>query len=165
MFKLASRLRRAHQAAREARAPGSADQEFGSKHVLPHHPARRNECEPLIFRQIDVHCQQPECNRCGAPMRSPVKRIPVKSARLDTRITPDLLDQLRRAAEIQGRTVSDYVAATLQAAVRKDITEVEIIRLSREDSEKFAAALIDPPPANAAMKRAIAHHRRLVEAK
>ena len=98
-------------------------------------------------------------------MRSPVKRIPVKSARLDTRITPDLLDQLRRAAEIQGRTVSDYVAATLQAAVRKDITEVEIIRLSREDSEKFAAALIDPPPANAAMKRAIARHRRLVEAK
>lgn len=89
----------------------------------------------------------------------------VKSARLDTRITPDLLDQVRRAAEIQGRSVSDYVAATLQAAVQRDIAEVEIIRLSREASEKFAAALIDPPPLNAALKRAFAHHRRLVEAK
>lgn len=98
-------------------------------------------------------------------MRGPVKRPPAKSARLDTRVTPDLLDQIRRAAEIQGRSVSDYVAATLQAAVQRDITEIEVIRLSREASEKFAAALIDPPPANAAMKRAIAHHRRLVETK
>jgi len=87
---------------------------------------------------------------------------PVKSARLDTRITPDLLDQVRRAAEVQGRSVSDYVAATLQAAVQRDIAEVEIIRLSREASEKFAAALIDPPPLNDAMKKALARHRRFV---
>jgi uncharacterized protein (DUF1778 family) len=90
---------------------------------------------------------------------------PVKSARLDTRITPDLLDQVRRAAEMQGRSVSDYVAATLQAAVQRDIAEVEIIRLSREASERFAAVLIDPPPINDALKRAFAHHRRLVKAK
>jgi len=90
---------------------------------------------------------------------------PVRSARLDTRITPDLLDQVRRAAEIQGRSVSDYVAATLQAAVQRDIADVEIIRLSREASEKFAAMLIDPPPINDALKRAFAHHRRLVEQK
>ena len=90
---------------------------------------------------------------------------PVRSARLDTRITPDLLDQVRRAAEIQGRSVSDYVAATLQAAVQRDIADVEIIRLSREASEKFAALLIDPPPINDALKRAFAHHRRLVEQK
>jgi uncharacterized protein (DUF1778 family) len=90
---------------------------------------------------------------------------PVKSARLDTRITPDLLNQVRRAAELQGRSVSDYVAATLQAAVQRDIAEVEIIRLSREASEKFAAALINPPPINASLKRAFAHHRRLVKAK
>ena len=87
---------------------------------------------------------------------------PVKSARLDTRITPDLLDLVRRAAEVQGRSVSDYVAATLQAAVQKDIAEVEIIRLSREASEKFAAALIDPPPINAALRNALARHRRFV---
>jgi uncharacterized protein (DUF1778 family) len=94
-----------------------------------------------------------------------MRPAPAKSARLDTRITPDLLDQVRRAAEIQGRSVSDYVAATLQAAVQRDIAEVEIIRLSREASEKFAAALINPPPINSALKRAFAHHRRLVEMK
>ena len=86
----------------------------------------------------------------------------IKSARLDTRVTPELLDQVRRAAEIQGRSVSDYVASVLQAAAHKDIEEVEIIRLSREASRKFAALLIDPPPLNSAFKKAFAHHRRLV---
>ena len=94
-----------------------------------------------------------------------MRSAPVKSARLDTRVTPDLLDQIRRAAEIQGRSVSDYVAATMQAAVHRDIAEVEIMRLSREASEKFAAALIDPPPINDALKRAFANHRRLVKMK
>lgn len=86
-----------------------------------------------------------------------------KSARLDARITPDLLDQLRRVAETQGRSVSDYVTATLQDAVRKDIAEMEIIRLSREASDRFAAALIDPPDLAPAMRRAFAHHAALVK--
>jgi uncharacterized protein (DUF1778 family) len=87
---------------------------------------------------------------------------PAKSARLHTRITPELRDRVRRAAEVQGCSVSDYVAATLQAAVQRDFAEGEIIRLSREASEKFAASLIDPPPVNSALKKAFARHRRLV---
>lgn len=86
-----------------------------------------------------------------------------KSARLDARITPDLLDQLRRVAEIQGRSVSDYVTATLQDAVRKDIADMEVMRLSREASDRFAAALIDPPDLAPAMQRAFAHHAALVK--
>ena len=86
-----------------------------------------------------------------------------KTSRLDARITPELQDQLRHVAEVQGRSVSDYVTATLQAAVRKDIAEMEVVRLSRAASERFAAALIDPPELAPAMQRAFAHHRRLVK--
>lgn len=88
---------------------------------------------------------------------------PRKSARLDARVTPDLLDQLRRVAETQGRSVSDYVTATLQEALRKDIADMEVIRLSREASDRFAAALIDPPDLAPAMKRAFALHAALVK--
>ena len=68
-----------------------------------------------------------------------------KTTRLDARITPELRQQLRRVAEAQGRSVSDYVTATLRAAVQRDIAELEVIRRSREASERFAAMLIDPP--------------------
>ncbi len=84
-----------------------------------------------------------------------------KSARLDTRITPELQEQIRRVAELQGRSLSDYVTTTLQSAVQRDIVEIEAVRLSREGSERFAAALIDPPKLNDVMRRAFTHHRSL----
>jgi uncharacterized protein (DUF1778 family) len=93
------------------------------------------------------------------------EELPTRSARLDTRIPPGLQAQLRRVAEMQGRSLSDYVAATLQAAVQKDIEDMEIIRLSRKASERFAAALIDPPKIAVALKRAFAHRRRLVKSR
>lgn len=86
-----------------------------------------------------------------------------KSARLDTRITPELQEQLRRVAELQGRSLSDYVTAALRAAVQRDIADMEIIRLTREASEQFARALIDPPEMASAMKRAFELHRTLVK--
>jgi uncharacterized protein (DUF1778 family) len=86
-----------------------------------------------------------------------------KTSRLDARITPELQQQLLRVAEVQGRSVSDYVTATLRTAVQRDLAEMEVIRLSREASERFAARLIDPPDFAPAMQRAFGHHGRLVK--
>jgi len=85
-----------------------------------------------------------------------------KTARRDARIPPERKQQRPREAEVQGRSVSDDVTARLRAAVQRDIAELEVIRLSREASERFAAMLIDPPDVSPAMQRAFEHHRRLV---
>jgi uncharacterized protein (DUF1778 family) len=85
-----------------------------------------------------------------------------KTSRLDARITPELREQLRYVAARQGRSISDYVTSALRQAVQQDVAEMDIIRLSREASERFAAALIDPPELTPTMKRAFALHRRLV---
>jgi uncharacterized protein (DUF1778 family) len=85
-----------------------------------------------------------------------------KTSRLDARITPELREQLRYVAARQGRSISDYVSTALRLAVQNDVAEMDLIRLSREASERFAAALIDPPELTPTMKRAIELHRRLV---
>ena len=85
-----------------------------------------------------------------------------KTTRLDARITPELRDQLRHVATRQGRSISDYVTTTLRQAVERDISEMEIIRLTVEASERFAAALIDPPELTPTMKRAFERHRQMV---
>ncbi len=90
--------------------------------------------------------------------------ITTRSARLEARITPDLQALLRRAAEIQGRTVSDFVVAAAHDAAMRAIEEVEILRLSVEDQRRFAEALIDPPAPAAALERAFQRHRDLVRA-
>ncbi len=85
-----------------------------------------------------------------------------RTARLDARIAPETLAIVRRAAEIQGRSVSDFVVAATQDAARRTVAEMEVIRLSREGQEKFVSLLMNPPPPSAALARAIKRHRSLI---
>ena len=88
---------------------------------------------------------------------------PARSARLEARISPAALDVVKRAAEIQGRSVSDFVVAAAQEAATRTIEETQIIRLSVEDQRAFAQALIDPPGPNDALRRAKKAHAENVE--
>lgn len=85
-----------------------------------------------------------------------------KVARLETRISRELMAVLRRAAEMQDRTLTDFVVGAAQEAARKVIAEASVVQLSLADQRKFAAALLDPPKPNAALKRAFARRRKLL---
>jgi len=79
-----------------------------------------------------------------------------KTARLEARITREGLAVVRRAAEIQGRSISDFVVAAAQEAAQKTVAEVGIIHLSCEAQEKFIALLLNPRKPNRALKKAFA---------
>lgn len=83
------------------------------------------------------------------------------SARLEARLPLDLHALLKRAAEVQGRTLTDFVLTAAKDAASKAIEESEILRLSVEDQHRFASALIDPPKPSPALRRAFARRRRL----
>jgi uncharacterized protein (DUF1778 family) len=70
------------------------------------------------------------------------------SARLETRISTDLYSLLKRAAELEGRTMTDFVVAAVQYAAQRAVEQAEVIRLSLADQERFAQALLSPwsPP-------------------
>ena len=85
-----------------------------------------------------------------------------RSARLETRITPENLTVIKRAAEIQGRSVSDFVATAAQEAAHRAIEETQIIRLSVEDQRRLAEAILNPPEPTDALRRAFESHRRLI---
>ena len=87
---------------------------------------------------------------------------PSRSARLEARITPDALEAVRRAAELQGRSVSDFVVAAAQDAARRAIEDNQLIRLSLADQQQFADLLLSPPPVSAALERAKHAHKRLI---
>jgi len=53
------------------------------------------------------------------------------------------------------------VAAALQDA-RRTIDAAQIIHLSVDDQQRFAEALLDPPPLAPAMQRALRSHKRLI---
>ena len=88
-----------------------------------------------------------------------------RTARLEARIAPDALAVVRRAAEIQGRSVSDFVVAAAQEAATRTITENEIIRLSIEGQREMAALLLHPPAPGRALKKAFGRRRELLGTK
>ena len=87
---------------------------------------------------------------------------PTRSTRIEARISPDALAVVKRAAEMQGRSVSDFVVAAAQDAAQKAIADVQVVRLSLADQRAFAEALAQPPAPTAALRRARAAHRRLI---
>jgi uncharacterized protein (DUF1778 family) len=85
-----------------------------------------------------------------------------RTARVEARVAPESLEIIRRAAEIQGRSVSDFVVAAAQEAAQRTIADVEILRLSREAQERFAAVLLSPPAPTDALARAFERHHTLI---
>lgn len=88
----------------------------------------------------------------------------ITTARLEARISTDLHALLKRAAEIQGRTMTDFVVATMQAAAQHAVEQADVVRLSLADQECFAAALLSPAKASPALKRSFARRSQLLQA-
>ena len=86
-----------------------------------------------------------------------------RTARLEARISPDVLAVVKRAAEIQGRSVSDFVVAAAQEMAHRAIEDAGVIRLSLEDQQRFVELLLDPPAPSPALQRAAQAHADLTE--
>lgn len=84
-------------------------------------------------------------------------------ARLEARLPASVYALLKRAAELKGRSITDFVVSAAQDAALRVIEDDGIIRLSGEDQARFAQALLNPPEPNAALKRAVRQHRKDVD--
>ena len=84
------------------------------------------------------------------------------SARLEARLPAHVHRLLRRAADLEGRSLTDFVVSAAHAAAVRSIESAELLRLSSTDQAAFAQALINPAKPNAALKRAFARQHRLI---
>ena len=86
-----------------------------------------------------------------------------QTSRLEARLPANVYATLKRAAELQGRSLTDFVVSAAHDAAQRAIEEQAILRLSAEDQRRFAEALIQPPAPNAALKQAKRLHLENVE--
>jgi uncharacterized protein (DUF1778 family) len=93
--------------------------------------------------------------------RSETRENAHKSERIAVRLTPTAKQALERAAEVSGRSLSDFVVDSAFRAARQTIEEHERLRLTREDRKVFLAALDNPPKPNRALRAAAARYRKL----
>ncbi|ACI55852.1 hypothetical protein Rleg9DRAFT_6632 [Rhizobium leguminosarum bv. trifolii WSM597] len=85
-----------------------------------------------------------------------------RTTRLEARISPEALAVVKRAAEMEGRSLSDFVVSAAQDAARRTIEENQLIRLSIEDQSRFVDMLLNPPEPTDALKRAKTAHDAVI---
>lgn len=85
-----------------------------------------------------------------------------RSARVEARLAPEALAIVKRAAELEGRSVSDFIVSAAQEVAKRTIEDNSVIRLSAEDQRLFVDMLLQPSEPNAALRRAASSHDELI---
>ncbi len=83
-------------------------------------------------------------------------------ARLEARISPEIKALLQKAADLEGRTLTDFVVASVQAEAYRVIEQHQKLKLSIDDSEAFVDALLNPPKPNDALKAAALRYKQVM---
>lgn len=85
-----------------------------------------------------------------------------KRERLEARITPEQRALFQRAASLTGRSLTDFVVGSAQAAAVEAIRTYQIMELTARETEDFASALLNPPEPNEALRAGASRYRKLV---
>ena len=91
-------------------------------------------------------------------------RKPTKRYRLEARLTEDQRELFQRAADLQGRSLSDFAIATLHKEAVQTIGAMEIIRLNAAESVKMARAILEPRDPSARTRAAAKRYLAATEA-
>ena len=83
-------------------------------------------------------------------------------SRLEARVTPETKSLLQQAADLEGRTLTDFTIASAQAEAYRVIERHQKLKLSREDGEAFVNALLNPPEPNDALKSAAQRYTQAI---
>jgi uncharacterized protein (DUF1778 family) len=86
---------------------------------------------------------------------------PKTTSRLEARINPETKALIQKAADLEGRTLTDFVVTSVQTAASRVIEQHQSLKLSIEDSEAFVEAILNPPKPNDALNAAASRYKKM----
>ena len=86
-----------------------------------------------------------------------------KGGRLEARISNEQKRLFKRAAELQGSTLTDFVVSALQSVATKVIQDYEVMVLTGRDREIFVSALLKPALPAGRLKKAVARYKKIMD--
>jgi len=87
------------------------------------------------------------------------KAVRQRSERVEARVTFEQKKLIERAAALEGRSLTDFLLSSAQAAAADTIARHELLKLTPDDQDVFVAALLNPPSPNKALRAAVARYR------
>ncbi len=93
------------------------------------------------------------------------RSAPPRVYRFDARLDEDLKRLIQRAADLEGRTMTDFVLQSAQVAAERTIQERAMLLLRARDTEAFVAAILNPAEPGPALRAAARAYKTRVRAK
>jgi uncharacterized protein (DUF1778 family) len=85
-----------------------------------------------------------------------------KVERLEARVNAETKALCLEAANLEGRTLTDFIVASAVESARRVIRERELIDLSQRDRKAFVASLLKPPSPNRRLQEAARYYKQVI---
>jgi len=83
-----------------------------------------------------------------------------KTYRFDARLNEEQKFLIQRAADLEGRSMTDFVIHSAQEAAAKSIERREVLVLTARESEAFVDAILNPREPGPVMRKAVREYRQ-----
>ena len=85
-----------------------------------------------------------------------------KVERIEARVNAETKALCQKAADLEGRSLTDFIVASAVESARRVIRERELIDLSQRDRKAFVASLLDPPSPNRRLRDAARYYEQVM---
>jgi uncharacterized protein (DUF1778 family) len=85
---------------------------------------------------------------------------PAKTYRFDARLNEEQKFLIQKAADLEGRTMTDFVLHSAEAAAERTIEKRAMLILTARETERFANALLNPPGPGSVLRKAAREYRK-----
>jgi len=85
-----------------------------------------------------------------------------KAYRFDARLNEEQKVLIQKAADLEGRTMTDFVLHSAEAAAERTIEERAMLILSARQTEAFVDAVLSPAEPGPVLRAAARHYKKTV---
>jgi uncharacterized protein (DUF1778 family) len=85
-----------------------------------------------------------------------------KAYRFDARLNEEQKILIQKAADLEGRTMTDFVLHSARAAAERTIEERAMLILSARETESFVDAILHPAEPGSVLRAAARHYKNTV---
>ncbi len=83
-----------------------------------------------------------------------------KAERLEARVTREQKRLIEHAAELEGRSLTDFIVTSAQSVAKQVIHDHEMLKLTAKDREMFVQALLNPPKQSEKLRQAVRRYKQ-----
>lgn len=88
-----------------------------------------------------------------------------KAYRFDARLNEEQKTLIQKAADLEGRTLTDFVLRSAEAAAERTLRDRAILVLTARDAEVFVDAILNPPEPGPVLRAAAKYYKRHAESR